>query len=448
MDGELEKLGERIAEQAAHFDAAMHRLLTDLREFDQRGGWHRQGASSCAHWLAWRVGWDLVTARDRVRVARKLPEFPAIDDALRRGEVSYSKVRAVLRVATPANADLLLDYAKLMPAAQLEKLTRKYAYVQRHGQEPHPLSDLHRRYVQRRDTEDGMVKIVATLHPEEAEVVWTMLNHATTQLAHGTAEPASDASAESPAGTQSPVHAGAITSPAGTGGGCVNRAVESVHASHGGSDAQLVSEAPIGGGGRTDASAESCREIQATALGEASTLRFSDAVAGGDVAASDTVAGRVGFAELDHADHADHADHVDHAYHDAEDPSLSPVVVRWHGDSAESPRAAGAVLSGRALGVLHQREDAVKRAFNRADALVSLAQQYLRGDQPNRSPIEIMVTIPQACLRAETGALDPLEVGEIGESLVSGDAARRLSCDAGVVECVENEQGTPLSVGR
>src|SRR3954468_12005039 len=127
MDGELEKMGERIAEQAAHFDAAMHRLLTDLREFDQRGGWHRQGASSCAHWLAWRVGWDLVTARDRVRVARKLPEFPTIDDALRRGEVSYSKVRAVLRVATPANADLLLDYAKLMPAAQLEKLTRKYA---------------------------------------------------------------------------------------------------------------------------------------------------------------------------------------------------------------------------------------------------------------------------------------------------------------------------------
>jgi len=58
--GEFEQLGEPIAEQAAHLDAAMHRLLADLREFDQRGGWHVQGAISCAHWLAWRVGWDLV----------------------------------------------------------------------------------------------------------------------------------------------------------------------------------------------------------------------------------------------------------------------------------------------------------------------------------------------------------------------------------------------------
>ena len=75
MKGEFEELGERIAEQAAHLDAAMHRLLADLREFDERGGWRVQGAASCAHWLAWRGGWDLVTARDHVRVARKLADF-------------------------------------------------------------------------------------------------------------------------------------------------------------------------------------------------------------------------------------------------------------------------------------------------------------------------------------------------------------------------------------
>src|SRR5215217_6693445 len=138
MDGELEQLGERIAEQAAHIDAAMHRVLSDLREFDARGGWFRQGARSCAHWLAWRVGWDLVTARERVRVAGKLGEFPTIDDALRRGEVSYSKARAMMRVATPANETLLLEHARLMTASQLETLCRKYALVQRHGQESQP----------------------------------------------------------------------------------------------------------------------------------------------------------------------------------------------------------------------------------------------------------------------------------------------------------------------
>ncbi|TMQ02551.1 MAG: DUF222 domain-containing protein [Deltaproteobacteria bacterium] len=183
MDCEIDQLGDRIAEQAAHLDAATLRLLSDLREFDKRGGWREQGTTSCAHWLTWRVGWDLVTARDRVRVARKLAEFAAIDDALRRGEVSYSKVRAMLRAATPENESLLLEYARLMTASQLEKLARKYALARRHSQNPNPLVDQQRRYVRRRDTEDGMVKIEAVLHPEEAEMVWAMLDHAAAELA-------------------------------------------------------------------------------------------------------------------------------------------------------------------------------------------------------------------------------------------------------------------------
>jgi hypothetical protein len=90
--------------------------------------------------------------------------------------------------------------------------------------------------------------------------------------------------------------------------------------------------------------------------------------------------------------------------------------------------------------------DAAKRAFDRADALVALAQGYLRGDRPNRSPIEITVTIPAASLRVDEA--DPIEVGEMGESSLSPETARRLSCDAGVVEVIEDEHGVPLSVGR
>src|SRR5215475_8219689 len=228
MNGELEQLGERIAEQAAHLDAAMHRLLTDLREFDARGGWHVQGAATCAHWLAWRVGWDLVTARDHVRVARKLAEFALIDDALRRGEMSYSKVRALLRVATPENEALFLDHARLMTASQLEKLCHKYALVQRHGEDSHPEVDEQRRYVRRRDLEDGMVKIEAVLHPEEAELVWTMLDHAASRLARevaaankatgGTArqdsaESAGTADAESPQAESDSAESPATTEP-------------------------------------------------------------------------------------------------------------------------------------------------------------------------------------------------------------------------------------------
>src|SRR6185436_2192447 len=100
------------------------------------------------------------------------------------GEVSYSKVRAMLRVATPENETLLLEYSRLMTASDLEKTCRKYALVQRHGQHPNPRDDEQRRYARKRDTEDGMVKIEAVLHPEEAELVWTMLNHAAGQGAH------------------------------------------------------------------------------------------------------------------------------------------------------------------------------------------------------------------------------------------------------------------------
>jgi len=367
MDSDLDQLGERIAEQAAHLDAAMYRFLADLREFDERGGWHTQGASSCAHWLAWRVGCDLVTGRERVRVARKLGEFAVIGDALRRGEVSYSKVRALVRVATPENEVLLLDHARLMTASQLEKLSRKYALVLRHGQDPHPLGDAQRRYVRRRDTEDGMVKIEAVLHPEEAELVWTMITHAATQLTREPAPPAIDDSAESGAAVQGPRDAG--TEPCSTP-----------------SDA---------GDSRRDDSAESGAAGQAP----------RDA---GPGAVSDAGDGR-------------------------------------SDDSAESSKEREA---GSAPGhsVLHQRADAARRGFHRADALMSVAQEYLRGDRPQRSPIEVMVTIPQRGLRADM--TEPSEVGEMGESFVSAEAARRLSCDAGVVEVIEDEHGTPLSVGR
>jgi hypothetical protein len=378
MDGELEQLGERIAEQAAHLDAAMHRLLADLREFDERGGWHVQGALSCAHWLSWRVGWDLVTARERVRVARKLAEFPAMDDALRRGEVSYSKVRALVRVATPANETLLLDHARLMTTSQLEKLSRKYALVQRHGQDPHPVADGQRRHVRRRDTEDGMVKIEAVLHPEEAELVWATLTHAATQLAREPASPAADSAAADSAAADS-------------------------------------------------AAADSAAADSAA----------------GDSVADDSAASRVAAPPYDAVVNPlprDPAAAVNPLPRDPAGEGSDGI-----GDSAAS-RDVRELTSKPSGSVLYQRADAARRAWSRADALVCLAQGYLRGDRPDRSPVEITLTIPASSLRPDTA--DPVEAGEMGESFVSGEAARRLCCDAGVVEVVEGEHGVPLSVGR
>src|SRR5688500_5800983 len=92
---EVESLGDAIAKLAAEITVASHRLLTLIRRFDAEEGWAAQGALSCAHWLSWRIGLDLGAAREKVRVARALAELPAVDEAFRRAEVSYSKVRAL-----------------------------------------------------------------------------------------------------------------------------------------------------------------------------------------------------------------------------------------------------------------------------------------------------------------------------------------------------------------
>ena len=103
----LDRLGDEIAELSAHLEAATARLLDLIREFDRRGGWNT-GFRSCAAWLSWRIGLDLGAARERVRVARALGTLPLLAEALARGELSYAKVRAITRVATPETQERLL----------------------------------------------------------------------------------------------------------------------------------------------------------------------------------------------------------------------------------------------------------------------------------------------------------------------------------------------------
>jgi hypothetical protein len=174
MDGELslspaaiDALADDIADTAAHIDAATHRLLVMIREFDRARGWAHQGALTCAHWLSWRIGLGIGPAREKVRVAHKLAELPLLDEAFRCGELSYSKLRAMTRVATAANEAELLGLARCSTAAQLERICRFYCKARRSGQDPRVVED-ERRWVVSRPTEDGMVSIQIRLLPDEA----------------------------------------------------------------------------------------------------------------------------------------------------------------------------------------------------------------------------------------------------------------------------------------
>jgi hypothetical protein len=168
---EVDRLADEIAELSAHLDAATHRLLELIRRFDAGSGWYTHGCLSCAQWLSWRIGLDLCAAREKVRVARALGVLPRIDDAFRRGQVSYSKVRALTRVATPENEASLLEMARSSTAAQLEKLCRGYRRALNGLADKHACDDTDQRWVRDRSTESGMIRIEAQLLPDEAALV-------------------------------------------------------------------------------------------------------------------------------------------------------------------------------------------------------------------------------------------------------------------------------------
>ena len=107
-------------------------MLQAIGELDRREAW-ATGFESTAHWLSWRVGIDLVTARQKVRVARALEDLPLITDAFRQGRLSYSKVRAMTRIATAENEEYLLYIGENGTTCDIERVVRKYRRAARGG---------------------------------------------------------------------------------------------------------------------------------------------------------------------------------------------------------------------------------------------------------------------------------------------------------------------------
>ena len=177
---EAERLGDDIAELAARIQAATYELLVMIRAFDEREGW--SGFKSCAHWLNWRTGLALGAAREKVRVARALGDLPLLSDAMQRGRISYSKVRALTRVATSANENRLLDFALCAPASYVERLARAWRRVDLQAE----AADEQRRHERRNLTtwvdDDGMVVIRGRLSPEVGAVVRRVLEAAGDRL--------------------------------------------------------------------------------------------------------------------------------------------------------------------------------------------------------------------------------------------------------------------------
>ncbi len=167
----LATLEKNITELAGHLNAGAYELITLIGEFDRRGGWAHQGINSCAHWLNWKIGLAMGAAREKVRVARALPDLPQISKAFEAGRISYSKVRAMTRIATAANEKNLLNIALHGTAHHMETLVRRMRFCERAAQ----LSDANERDTQRSARwffdDAGQLQLHACLPPELGAVM-------------------------------------------------------------------------------------------------------------------------------------------------------------------------------------------------------------------------------------------------------------------------------------
>src|SRR5277367_3991542 len=176
----LERLEAQICELAGHLAAATCRFLVLLADFDARRGWASWEMNSCAEWLSWKCQMSSGTAREHVRVARALRDLRVIRGEFGAGRLSYAKVRALTRIATPDNEAGLAELAGPMTGNQLERFAR----VHRQVSSVDDAAARVRRRLAWRIEEDGSLSGTFRLPPLQGAVLLKALRAAAGDLDH------------------------------------------------------------------------------------------------------------------------------------------------------------------------------------------------------------------------------------------------------------------------
>ena len=170
-DRSIDDLDRAICSLVRQMNAECYRMLVLVREFDDRLGFAKWTFATCAEWLAWRSGISLSAAREKVRTAQALRHLPAIAAAFTEGRLSYSKVRALTRVAADHDEDLLLAYALDATVAQVEERCRQIR-----NSSPESVDGARRAWERRsltvwRDEARGTLRLTVELPIEEGELI-------------------------------------------------------------------------------------------------------------------------------------------------------------------------------------------------------------------------------------------------------------------------------------
>ena len=167
----VDELDAAIGRLVRQMNADSYRMLVLIREFDDRCGWKKWSYKSCAEWLSWRASIGLSAAREKVRTAHALRALPAIAAAFAEGRLSYSRVRALTRVAHGYDEDLLLAYALEATVPQVEERCRQIRNVA-----PDSVHHARRAWANRsltmwRDEGRGMLRLTVEVPIEEGELI-------------------------------------------------------------------------------------------------------------------------------------------------------------------------------------------------------------------------------------------------------------------------------------
>ena len=124
-----EALAEELRRQSANLAAAEADWMTMLAVFDDYECWSLTGELSCVAWLSRHCGMDRITAHEKLRVAHALTRLTMLTGGFRTGVLSYSKVRALTRIATPSNEKDLFEIGLHATAAQVERIVAAWRRV-------------------------------------------------------------------------------------------------------------------------------------------------------------------------------------------------------------------------------------------------------------------------------------------------------------------------------
>ena len=112
-------LRSAVVDGARRLSLDMSAFISLLVDFDLGGEWAFDNARSCAHWVAQRADIELCTVREWLRIGHALTTVDEIARRFADGQLSYSKVRALTRVADADNQHELCAIAERVSAGEL-----------------------------------------------------------------------------------------------------------------------------------------------------------------------------------------------------------------------------------------------------------------------------------------------------------------------------------------